>query len=484
MAEDKDEGATPPGGTASDDTSADDGTPLRAKDVVGAKSEEPLRAKDLLFRGELGTDEVGSERFGSSVMRRRFRRPVGNSEKLWKKVDGEDPWDLPKPKKPAKKQRGVYAAGRFVRVDKAEAAKGKPKDASSHIPEWARQKAKQREQAQAEPEVKATPTSEDPLQRLMQTIAQKNAEADAKRDKGNDAASRMRKAQGQSPSGPQSTERALPDQAPPPPSAPQPGKRATRSGRLRTSHSTGRVRQQRARKAPENRAYATGRGPEKPRGPVKDLPVEMRRPPRVDPNASSKPERVRGYAAGRGPDRNKKPAKEIPLEMRRPPRVDPNAKAPDPAQVARSQKLAAGRTPDRRKPASKKDLPVEMRRPPHPGGAQEAEPAPVEPTKPAPAKSTKPQAPIDRTPPKPKPPAAKPGTMPSLGGSSGGMDDLFGMASSEGPMRIGRRRKKTAASEGDEGAKKKAAPSGPRGSQKPPVALPKAKPPGAEDEED
>ena len=56
------------------------------------------------------------------------------------------------------------------------------------------------------------------------------------------------------------------------------------------------------------------------------------------------------------------------------------------------------------------------------------------------------------------------------------MDDLFSMASSEGPMRIGRRRKKQAAAAEDAPAKADA-PNGPRGSQKPPHPIPKVKGP-------
>ena len=47
---------------------------------------ENVRAKDLLRAGELQADPNQAESFGTSVMRRRFRRPVGNSERLWKRV--------------------------------------------------------------------------------------------------------------------------------------------------------------------------------------------------------------------------------------------------------------------------------------------------------------------------------------------------------------------------------------------------------------
>ena len=85
-------------------------------------SDDKLTAKDLLRAGELDAPEHAGERFGRRVRDRHMRRPVGNSSRLWSRVDGEDPFGEPRKKEPPK-QRGVYASGRFVRIDSEERRK-------------------------------------------------------------------------------------------------------------------------------------------------------------------------------------------------------------------------------------------------------------------------------------------------------------------------------------------------------------------------
>lgn len=447
-------------------------------ETQGPPADDPrrMKAKDLLRAGELEPERPGSERFGRSFAERRFRRPVGNSERLWKKVDGEDPWEANKARKPEKKQqRGVYAAGRFVRVDKHRESKERAKKAQ--IPEWARKErssgaesgSKQPQQA----EVKATPTAEDPMARLMQIIAQKNAEAQAKIDKASDAASRMKK---KAPPAPVPTPGApprAPSQAsahgdgqpvptPPRPPKPAPRKSSSRSGRMRTS--SGR---RTAAPAPppvspspqKPRQMAAGRAPPKPRGKPTDLPVEMRRPPRIDPNARTAEAvdpKNRRMAAGRAPPKPRAKPKDIPLEMRRPPRIgaDGVVQKVGPATEIRKDSPAFNRPG--KKTVSKKARPS--------ASASASSPK-------APAKTAEPAAPpIDRTPPKPRsvPKPKPPGG--GAGGNAGGMDDIFGMAAQgEGPMRIGRRKKKKAAAEPDKSAK----PKPDSGPPKPPFPIPK-----------
>ena len=445
--------------TPPDEGGTGDNKELRAKDMV--------RAKDLLRAGELDTEQRGAEKFGRDVMQRRLRRPVGNSEKLWKRVDGEDPWELDKPKKKVEKQRGVYAAGRFVRVDKAEQSKSKKDDPNAHIPDWARNQQRRRESAVSAPEVKATPTATDPLERLKQIIAQKNDEAAAKRDKASDAASRMAKSEPAA--APPEQELSLEDRLPP---APSTSGRVSKAGRLRNTSARRPTARAMPSKPSKAKAYAAGRSPhpaEQHQGPPEDLPVEMRRPPIVDPNAKKPVKRKKPYGAGRGPDRSQpKAPKDIPIEMRRPPRVGKAARGSE--APARATRMAAGRQGEQAPaPTKKTDLPVELRTPPRPG-APAAPPAPTPEAAPAPAAKAvaAPAAePVDRTPPKPKPPPAPvERAIPSPGG--GGMDDLFGMASMEGPMRIGRRSRKKASAETE-----KAKPEAPKGPAQPPFPIPK-----------
>ncbi|MFK7929106.1 MAG: hypothetical protein AB8H79_13015 [Myxococcota bacterium] len=400
-------------------------------DEKDAPPEEGLRVKDLLRAGTLEEHEHKGEAFGRSVMNRRYRRPVGNSERLWKKVDGEDPWDEPKVKTPPK-QRGVYASGRFVRIDKGGPKKAQPE--KSHIPDLARKRQSDANRARSNPaaEVKATPTSDDPLERLQQIIRQRNADNETRASKARDAATRIKRKVAE----PEPEPEEEVEVAPPVPAKP----RSSKTGRLRTH--AGQPVVKKVRKTPvKNRVLAAGREA-KTRGPITDIPVEMRTPPRVahEPKgAKADPNRPRKYAAGRGPAKGRAEAVDLPLEMRRPPRIAPNA----PEAAPKPERYAAGRGP---KAAPKKavDIPLEQRRPPRIGAdglpMESAAPAATVPV-PGDEAAALPDSPPTFNPPPPKAPPR----MPKSGG--GGMDDLFGLAASEGPMRIGRRRKKTAVAE-------------------------------------
>ncbi len=371
-------------------------------------------------------------------MRRHLRRPVGNSRRLWERVDGEDPWDLPKRKVPPK-QRGVYAAGRFVRIDQAT-PEGRKKAAEDHVPDWARAAQKAREAARSTPQ---------PTEAPAPTPA---------------PAPQRRAPQASQPS-------PKPADGPAPTPVPRPAKSARRrasvskSGRVRTSQGGAfGLPEQDPEPAPkrpippEERRYAAGRTPPKPRAAPKDLPIEMRRPPRVDPHAKKDEApidpRQRRYAAGRAPPPPRQKAKDVPIEARRVPRIDPETgedlNRPDPAK----RRYAAGRAPPppRQKP---KDIPLEHRFPsrmgpdgkPLPAASEAVPESPPEPAaapEPPASPASRPSAPVDRTPPKPKPPSAPPDRSLPKPGGGGGLDDLFGVAASEGRVRIGRRKKKAA----------------------------------------
>lgn len=397
------------------------------------------KVKDLLRSGELDAHEHKGEDFGSSVMRRHMRRPVGNSERLWKKVDGEDPWDLPRPKK-APKQRGVYASGRFVRIDKGQPKKSAKK--ADHVPAWAREKQRAAAAARAnpkgssEPEVKAVPTADDAIGRLQQIIAQRNAENEAKKDKAVDAAARLKEKAAEA-------EAAAEAQAAAPP--PVPVKVGpSKTGRMRTQRSSGRT--------------PTARSAD---GPGSELTPEMRSVPRV-PHQKKKhkiPPEQRRYAAGRSAPPPRPPPKDIPIEMRRPPRILPGDKKEEPAAPVQHRYAAGRSAPPPRPPP--KDIPIEMRRPPRFGPDGQVLPPSESPAAPPRADAPVPVAAADETPPAapelpvkapPKAPPKPPERRTTKPGGGGGMDDLFGMASAEGPMRIGRSRRKKAAPEQDSDA--------------------------------
>lgn len=403
-----------------------------------ADDDKQQRAKDLLRSGALDEREPGSSAFGDRVMRRHLRRPAGNSERLWRKVDGTDPWDLPEPPRP-EKQRGVWAAGRFVRMNEAEQKKAK---SDSHIPDWARKQAEQPRKPKAEekPEPK-----QDPTEKIKEVIARRQAQADAEARK----AAAEREPVAPPPEAPEATH--TPDERAQPIGSRQ--ATVTRGGRIRTQHG-GAFEPSAARAArpdPEDAVqhrYAAGRAPPPPRKKPKDLSLEDRRPPRVDPNKPAEviDPRSRRYAAGRAPPPPRQKPTDLSLEDRRPPRFDPNAPPVEQAPV--EHRYAAGRAPPppRQQPT---DLPIEMRHPSKVGaGSQQADVAdePQDPTVASAPEAPAPQAPPDRTPPRPAGPSKPPGP-PVTGGNSASLDDLFGLAANEGRVRIGRRTKKTAAAE-------------------------------------
>ena len=63
-------------------------------------------------------------RTSGRVWYRRDRRPVGNSARLWKRLDEDDPFLPPRPKRHARPEhKPVYAAGRFIRLDRVKVKK-------------------------------------------------------------------------------------------------------------------------------------------------------------------------------------------------------------------------------------------------------------------------------------------------------------------------------------------------------------------------
>ncbi|MFT7520495.1 MAG: hypothetical protein ACI9MC_002644 [Kiritimatiellia bacterium] len=421
--------------------------------------------KDLLRSGELEAPEHTGQRFGRELGDRHFRRPVGNSRRLWQRVDGEDPFDKPKPKKPPR-QRGVYASGRFVRIDAEERRKDRASQAD--IPAWAREKRRSpsstpKPPEQAAPEAASEPAG-DPLAKLREIMSRRNMDHDAKKAKEADASARIKAAQAAVPKAPPKKVsydndgeivRELPDRTAPPDDAQREISKNNRSsisraGRVRTAKGGGitaspiRHVVQRPDDDVQHR-YALGRKAPKKRGPASDLPIEMRRPPLIRPGDSA-PEPPTGpvqhrYAAGRAPPKPRAAPTDIPIEMRRPPVIRPGESAPEPPRMpeAKQPRMAAGRAPP--KPRAKpKDIPASMRRPPRfdvdgniipPSGDVRMVPTRA----PKPAESDPPPTPASTEPKKVQ------RSIPKPGGGGAGMDDLFG-AAQEGRVRIKRVKKK------------------------------------------
>ena len=87
-----------------------------------------LKVRDALRLGKVLARDVPFMRATTILFDRIFRRPAGNSARIWKRVEWDDPFE-DKPYRSRKVDyKGVYAKGRFVRLDKAQAeAKPTPK---------------------------------------------------------------------------------------------------------------------------------------------------------------------------------------------------------------------------------------------------------------------------------------------------------------------------------------------------------------------
>ena len=79
------------------------------------KAKELVRARELTVRPLLG------HRLMARLDRRRARRPVGSTARLFAKMGWKDPFALPGEE--VDPHRPVYVSGRFVRLDKAVEAR-------------------------------------------------------------------------------------------------------------------------------------------------------------------------------------------------------------------------------------------------------------------------------------------------------------------------------------------------------------------------
>ena len=86
-----------------------------------------LQAKKLAIRPD------PFQRAVARILDRLFRRPVGNTARLWKRMECDDPFVRTTPKSPKAEYKGVYASGRFVRFDQLEKEKAKPTNAKDAL---------------------------------------------------------------------------------------------------------------------------------------------------------------------------------------------------------------------------------------------------------------------------------------------------------------------------------------------------------------
>lgn len=79
------------------------------------------KVKDLLRAGELAVPSTVGLELGTRLMKRMWRRPAGAGPRIFAKMGMDDPFA--RPGEMVDPHKAVYVAGRFVRLDKADAEK-------------------------------------------------------------------------------------------------------------------------------------------------------------------------------------------------------------------------------------------------------------------------------------------------------------------------------------------------------------------------
>lgn len=362
---------------------------------------EPL-AKDLVRNRELQPRSVVGARLVNRLTYRTWRRPAGNSARLWRKVGAEDPFAAP-PEDVKPEHRAVYASGRFIRLDQAE------KEAKTSGE-------KLRDAPRAPKKPKPDPDG-----------APKEVHTPAFGKKAPSPFDRKR-----------ATKEPPPPPAPPdpnmdrtPPIVTGPGEVATaRSGRIRTN-----ARMQQPTRKPVMAA-------EPPGGAAPIVPLDSgetsglfaRHRPGMEPRTVSAPKPSPPTSPARPP--GKPPAPPTPPAAAQPPR--PAAK-PTPATPAPSRPappVSSG------PPAA----PPDGVAPPAPLAAPALQLPPGAINTPGPPQSVPVRRPTRAAEPEPAPapgkPAATPNRAPPMPAGGGGLDDLFGGGAQEGRVRIGRSKPK------------------------------------------
>lgn len=84
------------------------------------KGTSELKVRDILRLGQIPERPIPFTQATGAMFNRILRRPAGNSARIWKRMEWEDPFE-DKPIHSRKlNYKGVYAKGRFVRIDKAQ----------------------------------------------------------------------------------------------------------------------------------------------------------------------------------------------------------------------------------------------------------------------------------------------------------------------------------------------------------------------------
>jgi hypothetical protein len=118
---------------------------------------KPPTVRQLLQAKKLPARATPFLRATSRLFDRLFRRPVGNSARIWARLEMEDPFERREKRGPKAAYRGVYAKGRFVRFDKMEREEKKKKaPEDSHAALVARLK-KQKAMQESAPKKAAPP---------------------------------------------------------------------------------------------------------------------------------------------------------------------------------------------------------------------------------------------------------------------------------------------------------------------------------------
>ena len=90
------------------------------------KKREPT-VRDILRKGELPARPVPFLSATQFLFDRLFRRPAGNSARIWRRLEWDDPFEDRPLRSRKADYKGVYAKGRFVRMDRDLPEKKQPK---------------------------------------------------------------------------------------------------------------------------------------------------------------------------------------------------------------------------------------------------------------------------------------------------------------------------------------------------------------------
>ena len=119
--------------------------------MTDSKKTDP-KVRDVLRLGQIPERPIPFMHATSLLFDRIFRRPAGNSARIWKRMEWDDPFEDRPHRSRKVNYKGVYAKGRFVRIDKAQPEKKSTPKQDPHeelVARLKKAKAKQEEEVRA-----------------------------------------------------------------------------------------------------------------------------------------------------------------------------------------------------------------------------------------------------------------------------------------------------------------------------------------------